>query len=113
MRLPHKMKPANGVLLYIQLTDVNARMQTTYSTATVSMDGNDLPLDPDLTNIMASSRDYNQLRDAWNGWRDASGKVMRDDYIRYTELNNEVATLNSKTKTRLLLFSFTDRSSLE
>jgi len=73
-------------------------MQTTYSTATVSLDGSTdrVPLDPDLTNIMASSRDYNLLRDAWKGWRDESGKVMRNDYIRYTELNNEVAKLNSK-----------------
>ena len=73
-------------------------MQTTYSTAKTSIveGGEQYPLDPDLTNIMASSRDYNELRAAWKGWRDVSGKQMRNDYNRYVELNNEVANLNSK-----------------
>ena len=75
-------------------------MQTTYSTATVcNLDGSDacVPLDPDLTNTMAGSRDYNLLRDTWKGWRDSSGQLMRDDYIRYTELQNEVAELNGES----------------
>ena len=72
-------------------------MQTAYSTATVcGLDGSDVcvPLDPDLTNTMAKSRDYNELRSAWKGWRDASGKKMRIDYSKYVELMNEVAIRN-------------------
>lgn len=74
-------------------------MQTTYSTATVcGVGGTDacVPLDPDLTNIMADSRDYNDLRSAWKGWRDASGKTMRNDYNKYVGLMNEVATRNGE-----------------
>ncbi|CAK8671725.1 unnamed protein product [Clavelina lepadiformis] len=80
-----------------ELSSVNSKMQTQYSTAKVcGLGGSDtcVPLDPDLTATMATSRDYNLLRDAWVGWRDASGKKMRDDYIKYVGLQNEVAFLN-------------------
>nr|CAB3219680.1 angiotensin-converting enzyme-like [Phallusia mammillata] len=72
------------------LSKVNGDMQTAYSTATY----NGKPLDPDLTATMASSRNYNELRDTWKGWRDASGKLMREDFKTYVDLQNEVAVLN-------------------
>lgn len=50
----------------------------------------------DLTDIMATSRDYNELLFAWKGWRDASGKKMRNNYKRYVELSNKAATLNGQ-----------------
>ena len=89
-----------GTALF-QLTEVNSRMQTTYSTAQVcGLGDNDeatcVPLDPDMTNIMADSRDYNLLRETWQGWRNESGAKMRADFIQYVDLNNEVARLNSK-----------------
>lgn len=43
---------------------------------------------------MAESRDYDELLFAWKGWRDSSGKVIREDYKRYVELANKAATLN-------------------
>jgi len=79
------------------LTNVNARMQTAYSTAKVcNLQGHHgcLPLDPDLTAIMANDKNYNTLRDAWVKWRDVSGKTMREDYKQYVELENKAAVLN-------------------
>lgn len=46
---------------------------------------------------MAESRDYDELLFAWKGWRDAAGKVIRQDYKRYVELANKAATLNGMT----------------
>ncbi|NXD26865.1 ACE enzyme, partial [Spelaeornis formosus] len=70
-------------------------METTYSLAKVCRENKTCyPLDPDLTNIMATSRDYNYLLFAWKGWRDASGKKMRNNYKRYVELSNKAAMLN-------------------
>ena len=43
------------------------------------------------------SRDYNELEYVWEGWRNASGRTMRQDYIRYVELSNEAARLNGET----------------
>jgi len=81
-----------------ELSKANANMQTTYSTAKVcGIEGYGdkcLPLDPDLTEIMASSSDYNLLRDAWKGWRDESGKPNKNDFKTYVELQNKVAVGN-------------------
>ncbi|TMS22647.1 Angiotensin-converting enzyme [Larimichthys crocea] len=70
-------------------------METEYSVAQVCRpDKTCHPLDPDLQKIMAESRDYDELLFAWKGWRDAAGKVIRQDYKRYVELANKAATLN-------------------
>ena len=45
---------------------------------------------PDLEDIMFHSRDYDELLDAWRGWRTISSP-MRDEYSRYVELANEGA----------------------
>ncbi|NWW44331.1 ACE enzyme, partial [Pedionomus torquatus] len=73
-------------------------METTYSVAKVCRDDKVcLPLDPDLTDIMATSRDYDELLFAWKGWRDASGKKIKNNYKRYVELSNKAAVLNGYT----------------
>ncbi|XP_041431911.1 angiotensin-converting enzyme isoform X1 [Xenopus laevis] len=71
-------------------------METIYSVAKVCRNGNKdcLPLDPDLTEILAKSRDYDELLFAWQGWRDASGKQIRGKFKRYVELTNKAAQLN-------------------
>ncbi|TKS90014.1 Angiotensin-converting enzyme [Collichthys lucidus] len=72
-----------------------SNMETEYSVAQVCRpDKTCHPLDPDLQKIMAESRDYDELLFAWKGWRDAAGKVIRQDYKRYVELANKAATLN-------------------
>lgn len=72
-----------------------ANMETKYSVASVCREnGTCHPLDPDLQKIMAESRDYNELLFAWQGWRNASGRVLRQDYKRYVELANKAAKLN-------------------
>uniref|UniRef100_A0A8C3GC06 Angiotensin-converting enzyme n=1 Tax=Cyclopterus lumpus TaxID=8103 RepID=A0A8C3GC06_CYCLU len=81
-----------------QLEEYNtllSNMETKYSVAEVCRDnGACHPLDPDLQKIMAESRDYDELLFAWKGWRDAAGKVLRQDYKRYVELANTAAKLN-------------------
>ncbi|KAL6095238.1 ace [Pungitius sinensis] len=81
-----------------QLEEYNnllSNMETKYSVAEVCRDdGKCHPLDPDLQKIMAESRDYDELLFAWKGWRDAAGKVLRQDYKRYVELANTAAKLN-------------------
>lgn len=43
---------------------------------------------------MATSRDYDELLWAWQGWRDAVGLSAREDYELYVELKNEAAMAN-------------------
>lgn len=49
-----------------------------------------------LTRIMSTSRDYDELLWAWEGWRDAVGPSAKEDYKRYVELKNEAAQAMGK-----------------
>jgi peptidyl-dipeptidase A len=53
-----------------------------------------LTLDPEISAIMTKSQDYDELKWAWEQWREKSGKLMRGDYKKYVELVNKAATLN-------------------
>lgn len=58
----------------------------------VASDG--LALDPNITNIMAHSRNYDELTYLWKMWHDKTGKQMRKDYGDYVTLMNEAAKEN-------------------
>lgn len=45
---------------------------------------------------MAEFRDYDELLFAWQGWRNASGRELRNSYKRYVELANLAAKSNGK-----------------
>ncbi len=44
----------------------------------------------DLSKTLATSRDYDELKEAWVGWRTTS-KPMREKFVRFVELANEGA----------------------
>ncbi|MGD8827994.1 MAG: M2 family metallopeptidase, partial [Gammaproteobacteria bacterium] len=76
-----------------ELTTIAARMEGMYGKGKYCTD----PDKPetcktlnDLTRIMAESRDYDTLLDAWTGWRTVS-PPMRDDYTRFVTLANQGA----------------------
>ena len=51
---------------------------------------------PGLTELMRSSRDCQKLSDVWRGWRDQSGKKMKQLYQEYVQLSNEAIRLHRK-----------------
>ncbi|KAM9408267.1 angiotensin-converting enzyme 2 [Pholidichthys leucotaenia] len=79
------------------LNKILSEMSTIYSTSTVCMKDDDTvcsTLEPDLENIMANSRDYDERLHVWEGWRAVVGKQMRPLYESYVDLKNEAAKLN-------------------
>ncbi|XP_046420829.1 angiotensin-converting enzyme [Neodiprion pinetum] len=56
-----------------------------------------LRLYPDLSQIMAKSRDWDELQYVWIEWRRRSGNQMRDLYEQLVDLNNEAASYNNFT----------------
>ncbi|XP_071477394.1 angiotensin-converting enzyme-like [Diadema antillarum] len=50
-----------------------------------------LSLEPHLQDIMATSRDYDELLFAWKGWRDAVGPPIGRLYPTYVNLLNELS----------------------
>lgn len=78
-------------------------MSATYNKATIcpydrkdcgDSDKDRLSLDPEITDRMAKSRDFEELKYLWTAWHDASGKHMRNDYVEYVKLINEIAVGN-------------------
>ncbi|XP_014475472.1 PREDICTED: angiotensin-converting enzyme-like [Dinoponera quadriceps] len=56
-----------------------------------------LRLYPDISQIMAKSRDWDELQYVWTEWRRRSGAPIRDLYQQLVTLNNEAARLNNFT----------------
>ncbi|XP_055435571.1 angiotensin-converting enzyme-like protein Ace3 [Bubalus kerabau] len=78
-----------------EYNEILAYMETTYSMAQVCLnEGPCLPLEPDLEEVMATSRDQKELLWAWQGWRDAVGRQLRMTFERYVQLSNKAARLN-------------------
>lgn len=53
-----------------------------------------LTLDPEIELLMASSRNYDELKYVWEQWHSATGPHMRNDYKEYVTLMNQAARLN-------------------
>ena len=75
-----------------RMTERISKMERIYSTGKVEdNDGTELALEPDLWNIMATTRDYDRLQFAWKGWRDAVGPKLRPLYKEFVKLKNQGA----------------------
>ena len=86
--------PKDKLTSFIEL---KTEMIRTYSTAKVvdyRNKSSSLSMEPDLTLVMARSRDPAELQHYWEGWRAASGGKMREMYGQYVDLYNEAANLN-------------------
>ncbi|XP_023709018.2 angiotensin-converting enzyme-like [Cryptotermes secundus] len=57
----------------------------------------DLSLEPDLVEILRTSRDPDELKHVWVEWRKVSGEKCRRMFEHYVALSNEAATLNNFT----------------
>src|ERR1700736_969475 len=73
-----------------ELADIAARLDTDYSTAKFTYNGRTLTLD-EMEGLLRTSRDPNETRALWEGWRAVSAPQMTADYKRLVELANEGA----------------------
>ncbi|KAK5649889.1 hypothetical protein RI129_000918 [Pyrocoelia pectoralis] len=58
-----------------------------------------LKLQPDLKEIMAKSRNWEELQYTWTEWRRNTGRVFKDTYEQMVHLSNEAAKKNNFTDT--------------
>ena len=80
-----------------QTIKIQTSMGETYSKAKVpdfKTKTEEFSLEPHLTEVMANSRDPEELQYYWEQWREASGAKMRKMYGDYVDLLNEAADLN-------------------
>ncbi len=73
-----------------ELTEIATELEGLYGAGKYCKSENDCRDLRQLEDVIAESRDYDELLDAWVGWRTIS-PPMRDIYARYVELVNEGA----------------------
>jgi len=71
-----------------ELANIRSRLVSDYSTAKFAYQGKTLTLD-DMEDILRTSRDPNETRTLWEGWRAVSSPQMKGDYVRLVALANE------------------------
>jgi len=90
MPAPALATPEEGKKIADELADITTRLQSTFATGKVTIDGKELALDPGLSEIISLSRDPRKLQEAWEGWRNVA-KPMKVDYVRMVEIGNQGA----------------------
>ncbi len=73
-----------------ELTMIATELEGMYGAGRYCRDGKDCKALPELEDVLANSRDYDALTNAWQGWRTIA-PPMRQKYQRYVELVNEGA----------------------
>lgn len=71
-----------------ELAQIAADLDSTYGKGKYCPDGGECKSLGQLSKVLASSRDFDELKDAWVGWRTIS-KPMRGSFERFVELANE------------------------
>ncbi|CAH1773416.1 unnamed protein product [Owenia fusiformis] len=83
-----------------KLKVIESELERLYSSAQLCDDDSTCNnLDPGLTRILAESRDYDKLLWAWFGWRNVSGRKMRNLYKEFVNISNEAARANGYADT--------------
>ncbi len=73
-----------------ELTQIASSMEATYGKGKYCPENGECRTLGELSKTMASSRDPDELLEAWKGWRTIS-PTMRDSYRRFAELGNKGA----------------------
>jgi peptidyl-dipeptidase A len=75
-----------------ELAGITSKMEGMYGAAKYCPKGPESCLDQEqLTDVIANSRNYDELTEAWTGWH-STARPLRKEYARFVELANEGAT---------------------
>lgn len=90
LKLGTELPTPSDALKRKELTVIATEIKGMYGAGQYCQHDNDCKSLPELEDIMAESRNYDALLDAWQGWRTIA-PPMREKYQRYAELVNEGA----------------------
>jgi peptidyl-dipeptidase A len=91
IKLGNSLPSPNDAAKRKELARLATDLKGMYGAGTYCRSDNDCLSLADMENILAENRDYDQLLEAWKGWRTIA-PPMRDKYARYVELANEGAS---------------------
>jgi peptidyl-dipeptidase A len=84
---------------YKKLSDITNRMQSRYAKCKVpsyKQKTNMMSLEPDITNVLETSRQPHELKHYWTQWYNKAGAPNKNDFFNYVALKNKAAKLNRK-----------------
>ena len=81
--------PADKQLI-AELAELSNELTGTYGSHEFCRDDSECLQEPHMVDIMANSRNPDELLEIWQGWR-TMGSPMRDDYMRLMEIANQGA----------------------
>lgn len=70
------------------MVETSSRLQAIYSEAVVNVAGHNYTGESEIKDIMAKTRNYSTLLEAWSGWRTAVGPPSKELFSRMIEINN-------------------------
>lgn len=82
---------------FAELKSATSRMKTRYAKSKVPNFSNGLPisLEPEITQILQTSRHPDEMKYYWTQWHDTAGTPSKDDFFKYIAMRNKAAKLNS------------------
>ena len=78
------------------LEEAESQLEAVYNEARVTKGGKSYAIEPELTEVMSTSRDYDELLWAWRGWRDAIGPKAKPFFTQVVTMRNLVARKNGR-----------------
>ena len=82
--------------MYRAISTLGTELDSIYGNAVVTKDGESYRIEPEFTELMATSRDYGELTWAWKAWRDATGPQMKEKYSQLVDNMNQAARDNGQ-----------------
>ena len=82
------------IIIDSYITELGMQLESIYGKAEVKKDGKTYRIEPELTDIMATSRDYDELKWAWQAWRDVTGPKIKQPFKELVGKLNEAASDN-------------------
>ena len=79
---------------YNHLTNEMSKIYSTAKVPDFNDESKSLSLEPDLSLLLAESRDPRELEYYWTYWRKVTGKEIKEMYKEYVNLTNKAAKLN-------------------
>jgi peptidyl-dipeptidase A len=73
-----------------ELNTISTRLQSTYGKSRGTLNGKEMTGN-DLEEKMGTSRNPAELKEMWTSWHTNTGRPMRTDYVRLTEIANQGA----------------------
>jgi hypothetical protein len=68
---------------------IRNNMALTFSRAQIQINNTTESLEPNVLNLFFNSRNYDELKDTWVKWRDATGEKYHHLYANYVDLSND------------------------